>query len=209
MEVDELNWNLISWFDVVGLFVVSAFLESLRPPGSPLVKSTDLSFHDGLDPASSGCDPDALKGVSLDAIDIQSLDIETERVKVRRSVQGSSSDPFHASDPCNGSWRCWMFLPFRWVQDRSAYEKFLKINVRHITDGQGVVAGVLLVTPNTVMFDPNVSDPLVNSHFNSSFIIDLNVSFIPSTLNGALVTSDTSTALVTVLWFWFFNWISF
>ena len=85
------------------------------------------------------------------------------------------------------------------MQDRSAYEKFLKINVRHITDGQGVVAGVLLVTPNTVMFDPNVSDPLVNSHFNSSFIIDLNVSFIPSTLNGALVTSDTSTALVTVL----------
>ena len=26
---------------------------------------------------------------------------------------------------------------------------------------QGVVAGVLLVTPNAVMFDPNVSDPLV------------------------------------------------
>ena len=50
------------------------------------------------------------------------------------------------------------------LQDRSAYEKFLKINVRHITDGQGVVAGVLLVTPNTVMFDPNVSDPLVIEH---------------------------------------------
>lgn len=40
-------------------------------------------------------------------------------------------------------------------------ERFLKINVRHITDGQGVVGGVLLVTPNAVMFDPNVSDPLV------------------------------------------------
>lgn len=40
-------------------------------------------------------------------------------------------------------------------------ERFLKINVKHITDGQGVVAGVLLVTPNAVMFDPNVSDPLV------------------------------------------------
>lgn len=26
---------------------------------------------------------------------------------------------------------------------------------------QGVVSGVLLVTPNAVMFDPNVSDPLV------------------------------------------------
>ncbi|XP_066137531.1 nuclear receptor coactivator 7 isoform X3 [Euwallacea fornicatus] len=40
-------------------------------------------------------------------------------------------------------------------------ERFLKINVRHITDGEGVVSGVLLVTPNAVMFDPNVSDPLV------------------------------------------------
>ena len=26
---------------------------------------------------------------------------------------------------------------------------------------QGVVNGVLLVTPNAIMFDPNVSDPLV------------------------------------------------
>uniref|UniRef100_V5GP38 Oxidation resistance protein 1 n=1 Tax=Anoplophora glabripennis TaxID=217634 RepID=V5GP38_ANOGL len=43
-------------------------------------------------------------------------------------------------------------------------ERFLKINVRHITDGQGVVGGVLLVTPNAVMFDPNVSDPLVIEH---------------------------------------------
>ncbi|KAF6203947.1 hypothetical protein GE061_002285 [Apolygus lucorum] len=40
-------------------------------------------------------------------------------------------------------------------------EKFLRINVRHITDGQGVVSGVLIVTPNAFMFDPNVSDPLV------------------------------------------------
>ena len=29
---------------------------------------------------------------------------------------------------------------------------------------QGVVSGVLLVTPNAVMFDPNVSDPLVLEH---------------------------------------------
>jgi len=29
---------------------------------------------------------------------------------------------------------------------------------------QGVVSGVLLVTPNAVMFDPNVSDSLVMEH---------------------------------------------
>ncbi|EEC15534.1 nucleolar protein c7c, putative, partial [Ixodes scapularis] len=43
-------------------------------------------------------------------------------------------------------------------------EMFLKISSRHITDGQGVVAGTLLVTPNNVMFVPNVSDPLVMEH---------------------------------------------
>ncbi|XP_055386991.1 uncharacterized protein LOC129615681 isoform X3 [Condylostylus longicornis] len=48
-------------------------------------------------------------------------------------------------------------------------QRFLKINVRHITDGQGVVGGVLLVTPNAVMFDPNVSDALVIEHGPESY----------------------------------------
>ncbi|XP_072935792.1 nuclear receptor coactivator 7 isoform X5 [Epargyreus clarus] len=51
----------------------------------------------------------------------------------------------------------------------SAPQRFLKINVRHITDGQGVVSGVLLVTPNAVMFDPNVSDTLVMEHGPESY----------------------------------------
>lgn len=48
-------------------------------------------------------------------------------------------------------------------------QRFLKINVKHITDGQGVVGGVLLVTPNAVMFDPNVSDTLVIEHGPESY----------------------------------------
>ncbi|XP_052473920.1 oxidation resistance protein 1-like isoform X2 [Carassius gibelio] len=40
-------------------------------------------------------------------------------------------------------------------------EKFLKINCKYITDGKGVVSGVLLVTPNNIMFDPHRTDPLV------------------------------------------------
>ncbi|XP_075743343.1 nuclear receptor coactivator 7 isoform X3 [Rhipicephalus microplus] len=43
-------------------------------------------------------------------------------------------------------------------------DMFLNISSRHITDGQGVVMGTLLVTPNNVMFVPNVSDPLVMEH---------------------------------------------
>lgn len=48
-------------------------------------------------------------------------------------------------------------------EDAIITQRFLKINVRHITDGQGVVGGVLLVTPNAVMFDPNVSGKCITS----------------------------------------------
>ncbi|KAJ8679781.1 hypothetical protein QAD02_015568, partial [Eretmocerus hayati] len=57
-------------------------------------------------------------------------------------------------------------------------ERFLKITVRHITDGQGVVEGVLLVTPNAVMFDPNVSDPLVIEHGAESYGVIAPMEFI-------------------------------
>ncbi|XP_050541418.1 oxidation resistance protein 1 isoform X4 [Daktulosphaira vitifoliae] len=57
-------------------------------------------------------------------------------------------------------------------------ERFLKINVRHITDGQGVVSGVLLVTPNAVMFDPNVSDPLVIEHGPESYGVIAPMEFV-------------------------------
>ncbi|XP_034940004.1 oxidation resistance protein 1 isoform X14 [Chelonus insularis] len=57
-------------------------------------------------------------------------------------------------------------------------ERFLKITVRHITDGQGVVGGVLLVTPNAVMFDPNVSDPLVIEHGAESYGVIAPMEFV-------------------------------
>lgn len=57
-------------------------------------------------------------------------------------------------------------------------ERFLKINVRHITDGQGVVGGVLLVTPNAVMFDPNVSDPLVIEHGGEAYGVIAPMEFV-------------------------------
>ncbi|KAL3847555.1 hypothetical protein ACJMK2_018460 [Sinanodonta woodiana] len=53
--------------------------------------------------------------------------------------------------------------------DQECQEKFIKLNVKYITDGQGVVSGVLLVTPNAVMFDPNVSDPLVIEHGSEKY----------------------------------------
>lgn len=55
-------------------------------------------------------------------------------------------------------------------EDAIITQRFLKINVRHITDGQGVVGGVLLVTPNAVMFDPNVSGKCSISDFRERLI---------------------------------------
>ncbi|XP_048880112.1 LOW QUALITY PROTEIN: oxidation resistance protein 1a [Brienomyrus brachyistius] len=46
-------------------------------------------------------------------------------------------------------------------EEEALTEKFLKINCKYITDGKGTVSGVLLVTPNNVMFDPHRTDPLV------------------------------------------------
>ncbi|NXD06404.1 NCOA7 protein, partial [Nothocercus nigrocapillus] len=46
-------------------------------------------------------------------------------------------------------------------EDEPVVLKFLKMNCRYFTDGKGVVGGVMIVTPNNIMFDPHKSDPLV------------------------------------------------
>lgn len=131
---------------------MTAFLDSLRPPGSPRFNRTDLSFTSSASGGQGGCPPGESSSSSSgerDAVNDQTpLDVEAERLR-----------------------------------DRSAYEKFLKIHVRHITDGQGVVAGVLLVTPNTVMFDPNVSDPLVIEHGAEAYGVIAPMEFV---VNAAL-----------------------
>uniref|UniRef100_A0A668ARJ1 Nuclear receptor coactivator 7 n=1 Tax=Myripristis murdjan TaxID=586833 RepID=A0A668ARJ1_9TELE len=42
--------------------------------------------------------------------------------------------------------------------------KFIKMSCKYFTDGMGVVGGVMIVTPNNIMFDPHKSDPLVIEH---------------------------------------------
>ncbi|KAG8441712.1 hypothetical protein GDO86_010774 [Hymenochirus boettgeri] len=49
-------------------------------------------------------------------------------------------------------------------EEEAFTEKFLKINCKYITDGKGTVSGVLLVTPNNIMFDPHKFDPLVQEN---------------------------------------------
>jgi hypothetical protein len=130
----------------------AAFLDSLRPPGSPRFNRVDLSFtNQGSGAGQSGSSASDFANIEREINNeelLTSMDVETERIR-----------------------------------DRSAYEKFLKIHVRHITDGQGVVAGVLLVTPNTVMFDPNVSDTLVIEHGAEAYGVIAPMEFV---VNAAL-----------------------
>lgn len=50
-------------------------------------------------------------------------------------------------------------------------EKYLSINSRYITDGQGVVPGILLITPQTMMFNPCVSDHLVIDRGREAYLV--------------------------------------
>ncbi|KAM6454086.1 oxidation resistance protein 1 isoform 3-T3 [Liasis olivaceus] len=49
-------------------------------------------------------------------------------------------------------------------EEEAFTEKFLKINCKYITSNKGTVTGVLLVTPNNIMFDPHKMDPLVQEN---------------------------------------------
>lgn len=53
--------------------------------------------------------------------------------------------------------------------DEECVSRFLKFDAKHITDGQGVVNGTLIVTPNAIMFDPSVHDPLVIEHGSEKY----------------------------------------
>ncbi|CAJ0559976.1 unnamed protein product, partial [Mesorhabditis spiculigera] len=48
--------------------------------------------------------------------------------------------------------------------DSDCLQRFLKIKVKQLTESDGTVTGTLLVTPNCLMFDPDVSHPLVKEN---------------------------------------------
>ncbi|XP_035209758.1 oxidation resistance protein 1-like isoform X2 [Stegodyphus dumicola] len=73
----------------------------------------------------------------------------------------------------------------------------LRINSKYVTDGEGVVNGVLIVTTNHIIFDPNVSDPLVIEYGLEKYGVDAPMNCI---VRAALYTDifrmrtkDTST----------------
>eukprot|EP00794_Sanderia_malayensis_P012124 gene12124-13376_t len=82
-------------------------------------------------------------------------------------------------------------------------EKYLSINGRYITDGQGVVPGVLLVTPQTVMFNPSVSDHLVIDRGREAYIVRTPIKAVKKASYykdvAAMVLGDTSEEFIPTL----------
>merc|ERR1712012_727048 len=56
--------------------------------------------------------------------------------------------------------------------------QFIKLKVRHITLGRGVVTGSVLFTPNAVIFDPDPNDPLVEELEPEAFQIIAPMEFV-------------------------------
>lgn len=56
--------------------------------------------------------------------------------------------------------------------------QFIKLRVRHITAGRGVVSGSVLFTPNAVIFDPDPKDPLVEELEPEAFQIIAPMEFV-------------------------------
>ncbi|NXV92939.1 OXR1 protein, partial [Calonectris borealis] len=69
-----------------------------------------------------------------------------------------------AASPAHASVRPTRVVSSTSEEEEAFTEKFLKINCKYITNGKGTVNGVLLVTPNNIMFDPHKMDPLVQEN---------------------------------------------
>jgi len=62
--------------------------------------------------------------------------------------------------------------------DEESLQRFLKFNVRLIDEDRRKIAGTLLVTPNAVMFDPDLLDPCVQKEGILKFGVIINMNYI-------------------------------
>ncbi|KAG9338240.1 hypothetical protein JZ751_026044, partial [Albula glossodonta] len=95
--------------------------------------------------------------------------VQLNKLFSRAVVPGQNSDgisrpPAEAQGPARTVLRSARVVSSTSEEEEALTEKFLKINCKYITDGKGAVSGVLLVTPNNIMFDPHRTDPLVQEH---------------------------------------------
>ncbi|XP_074997386.1 oxidation resistance protein 1 isoform X4 [Calonectris borealis] len=94
--------------------------------------------------------------------------VQLNKLFSRAVVPGQNPDGVQwkesAASPAHASVRPTRVVSSTSEEEEAFTEKFLKINCKYITNGKGTVNGVLLVTPNNIMFDPHKMDPLVQEN---------------------------------------------
>ncbi|XP_016425103.1 oxidation resistance protein 1-like isoform X2 [Sinocyclocheilus rhinocerous] len=83
--------------------------------------------------------------------DLEKVTTDSDDVHRRHSTPGPGHGPLRPARVVSSTSE----------EEEALTEKFLKMSCKYITDGMGIVSGVLLVTPNNIMFDPHKSDRLV------------------------------------------------
>ncbi|CAG5928066.1 unnamed protein product [Menidia menidia] len=96
----------------------------------------DLSQSETVPKSTSSSDPSLSNGLSDKPSDDAATNCRSAK-SIRRELSPNSED------------------------ESPATVRFIKMSCKYFTDGMGVVGGVLIVTPNNIMFDPHKSDPLV------------------------------------------------
>ncbi|XP_072908667.1 oxidation resistance protein 1-like isoform X2 [Hemitrygon akajei] len=109
-------------------------------------------------------DPDYISSVEsspslspVSPLSATSSEIEFEKPLDVENVQHKDS----TASPTHSSIRPARVVSSTSEEEEAFTEKFLKITCRYITHDKGAVTGVLLVTPNNIMFDPHKHDPLI------------------------------------------------
>nr|XP_033788958.1 oxidation resistance protein 1 isoform X2 [Geotrypetes seraphini] len=111
-------------------------------------------------------DPDYMSSVesSPSLSPISPLSPTSSEVEFEKNINADGIHHKEASSPANACIRPARVVSSTSEEEEAFTEKFLKINCKYITDGKGTVNGVLLVTPNNIMFDPHKTDPLVQEN---------------------------------------------
>ncbi|KAM4724024.1 nuclear receptor coactivator 7 isoform 2-T2 [Anableps anableps] len=76
---------------------------------------------------------------------------------------------------------CLLALPPECCQgERPEAMLYLKLFCRYITDGKGVVSGILVVTPTKIFFDPSKTHPLVTEHGFEDYLLSCAIDTLAS-----------------------------
>ncbi|XP_035402042.1 oxidation resistance protein 1 isoform X11 [Cygnus atratus] len=156
------------------------YLTAITGKGSRLLRGTagrlwgvvpgglrQVRFQDGLDrgaPHPAEPPPDTGQKKTPDKKDGRRMSFQKPKGTIEYSDPDGVQRKESAASPAHACVRPTRVVSSTSEEEEAFTEKFLKINCKYITDGKGTVNGVLLVTPNNIMFDPHKMDPLVQEN---------------------------------------------